>query len=124
MLDAERRSDPFWENFAGLKSPNYTQIPNDILDKLMPRLSPTEFKIIMCLARLTLGWHVECAEASLSELSALSGLSRRTIQRAIIELESLGLIAVSRERLDAKSCAINIYALIIAEPENVDKCRS
>ncbi len=42
-----------WDGSA----PNYTQIPNALLDSAMAEMSGAELKITLVVCRRTLGWH-------------------------------------------------------------------
>src|SRR5215813_9116496 len=76
--------------------PNCTQTPNAILDKLMPILSPAQFKLIMAICRKTYGWHKRSDDISLSQLEAMTGMSRQTIIDASTPLRGAGLIVIGR----------------------------
>lgn len=71
-----------------MNSGGYTKIPNEVLDN-MNELSPAEFKLAMLFFRLTVGWHEEKAETSISELSRLTGLSRRGVRLAMEGIKHL-----------------------------------
>lgn len=55
--------------------PNVTLIPNIILDEWMPQLSPSEFELIMVIARQTYGWHKETEWIAYSQFANKTGLS-------------------------------------------------
>ena len=83
--------------------PNSTQIPNFILDELLPVLKPTELTLLLIIIRQTLGW-VEDLETgrrkekdwmSSSQLVAKTGYRRKAISGAIQTLSDRGLIMVT-----------------------------
>lgn len=83
--------------------PNSTQIPNFILDELLPSLKPTELTLLLIIVRQTLGW-VEDIETgrrkekdwlSSSQLVAKTGFRRKAISGAIQVLSDRGLIMVT-----------------------------
>lgn len=72
----------------GIKSPAYTQYPNEIIDA-MPHLTGGELKVITAIVRSTLGFHRQQAKLSIGRLAALTGLSaqgvRDSLQKPIAE---------------------------------------
>lgn len=83
--------------------PNSTQIPNFILDELLPILKPTELTLLLIIIRQTLGW-IEDIETgrrkekdwlSSSQLVAKTGYRRKAISQAIQVLTDRGLIMVT-----------------------------
>ncbi len=74
--------------------PNYTQVPNFIIDNFMSILSNAEFKIIMLIVRYTCGFHRRQAAISFSHFSQKCGLSRECINKSIKKFEQLGWIKV------------------------------
>lgn len=67
----------------GVDKPNYTQIPNLILDDLIMHMSGAELKVTLTIARQTFGYHRERFPMTISELETLTGLSRPAIMEAI-----------------------------------------
>lgn len=62
------------ETPGGVAEPNYTQIPNIILDN-MHHMSDAELRVVLAIARKTKGWHKETDELSISQLMKATGLS-------------------------------------------------
>lgn len=56
--------------------PNYTQIPNAVLDA-MPQMKESELRVTLAVCRMTFGWHKEKDKLSISQIEELSGLSRQ-----------------------------------------------
>jgi biotin operon repressor len=83
--------------------PNSTQIPNFILDELLPVLKPTELTLLLIIIRQTLGWIEDVATGrrkekdwmSSSQLVAKTGYRRKAISGAIQALSDRGLIVVT-----------------------------
>lgn len=71
--------------------PNFTQIPNSVIS-VMPHLSETEFKVIMAICRKTFGYHKKKDRISLSQLETMTGMSRKSITKAIKSDKFRGLI--------------------------------
>lgn len=61
-----------------IPKPNYTQIPNVILDH-MADMTNAEFRVITAIARKTFGWQKTTDMISLSQLCELTGLSRQGV---------------------------------------------
>ncbi len=75
-----------------LKVQNHTQIANIIIDQYLPKLSLTELKVIMAIARKTIGWHKISDRISCSQLVKMTGLSKNGIKSGIKGLIELKLI--------------------------------
>lgn len=110
----------------GVDKPNYTQIPNLILDDLIIYMSGAELKVTLAIARQTFGYHRERHPLTITELEQLTGLSRPAVVEAIDTGERRNLI--KRERLDdgrwAYSLVINNDVLAVGKeslPEPVKK---
>jgi phage replication O-like protein O len=71
--------------------PNFTAIPNMVLEKLMPGLSKAALKVLLAVARKTYGFHKERDAISLTQLQTLTGLGRAGVVRGINELGSLSI---------------------------------
>lgn len=72
---------------------NAFQIPNDLVDQLLLKLSPNALKCYLVIVRKTIGWGKEFDAISASQFSALTGIRKTdTIWAAIRELKKLGLI--------------------------------
>lgn len=61
-----------------LPTPNYTQVPNVILDA-MTQLKPAELRVIMAICRNTFGYHHASRKLSISFLMTATGLSNRSV---------------------------------------------
>ena len=72
--------------------PTYTRIPNEIIEA-MPTLGNAELRVLLAIARKTIGWQKECDVISVSQIVAMTGLTSRNTQRAIVALLEKGLIA-------------------------------
>lgn len=63
-------------------APNFTQIPNVILDNL-DGLGEAQIRIILAVARKTFGWHKSQDRISLSQFQKMTGLSRLGARQGI-----------------------------------------
>lgn len=80
--------------------PNTTQVPNYIVDELLPHLKDAEFKVLIVIVRQTLGW-IEDAETgrrkdrdwiSTHQMAIRTGMGERSINRAVQSLVDQRLI--------------------------------
>lgn len=72
--------------------PNYTQVPNVVIDDLAAKLSDSAFKIYVVLIRKTKGWERKRDAIAISQFCELTGKSKPTVIKALDELINLGLI--------------------------------
>ena len=99
-------------------APNYTQIPNVILDYWIEHLNASEFKILIFLCRNTLGWHKHKTSISLNDIVKSLSLSKPTVIKALKELERLELVIINKRVLNDYN-SINEYEInIIDEPQH------
>jgi|GEM_PF-2586325 len=85
--------------------PNFTQIPNVLLDEVLPDLSKGELKVLLYIARKTYGFHKVKDKISLSQLEngvagydKGTGLNRETVIISVDRLEKINLIIVDRSK--------------------------
>jgi len=74
-----------------ISAPNYTQIPNVILDSLA-QFESADLVLILVVARATFGWHRESVRMTLSQLEILTGFSKSAICRSIRTLEKKDIL--------------------------------
>jgi len=72
--------------------PNTASIPNILFDYWMNRLTPAEFKVLMCIARKTYGWGKAHDLISIKQIENMTGLHRSGIIKNIEKLVELGLV--------------------------------
>lgn len=63
----------------GFSSPNHTQTPNDLFDRLMREMSEAELKVVLAAVRKTLGYHRDSDEISLTQFEEITGMSRKGV---------------------------------------------
>ena len=79
--------------------PNYTQIPNLLLDDDMPEMSHAELKVTLAILRKIVGFHKDGPEPmSLSQLQKMTGLSRKSVIAGIEEALTRGRICLSEKK--------------------------
>src|SRR6478672_13095680 len=54
--------------FAGFARPNYTQVPDELFDLLMPQLAECELRVLLYIVRRTFGFKRDADFISLSQL--------------------------------------------------------
>lgn len=88
--------------------PNYTQVPNVVIDELMSELSDSAFKMYVLLIRKTKGLDKTKVSISLSQFVKLSGKSRPTVVKALDELIGLGLISKNHQTAFGNEYELNL----------------
>jgi predicted transcriptional regulator len=113
--------------FAGFRNPTYTQVPDEIIDVLMPELSDSELRVLLYIVRRTFGFKKAADSISLSQmvngietrdgrvLDRGTGLSRSSVQRAVNGLRQKGVIVSERQQDDEHGNVANIYRLRMVE---------
>jgi len=119
--------------FRGFQRPNYTQVPDELFDELLPTLSGAELKVLLYIIRRTFGFKRERDAISLSQmLTGISrtdgsvldrgvGLSKPTLLAALRSLVTRNIIITERRRSEARGDEPTVYALKFASvdvPEN------
>jgi phage replication O-like protein O len=109
--------------FPGFQFPNTTQIPNEVFDTLMSKLSGGELKVLLYICRRTFGFRKDSDSISLSQISKGittkaghvldqgTGLSKRQVQRALRALEGRQVILVERKVDETGLHEVNTYRL-------------
>ena len=69
--------------------PNWTAVPNYVLDKLLPKLSKAALKVYLAVARKTYGFQKNRDAIPLTQLQEMTGLGRGGVVRGVKELGSL-----------------------------------
>lgn len=94
--------------FDGFSSPNYTQVPDEFFDALMPQLSDAELRVLLYIIRRTFGFKRDADAISLSQmvagittkdgrvLDSGTGLSKATVARGLVGLREKGVILAER----------------------------
>jgi len=67
-----------------IERPNYTQIPNVILDDYLPAMKMAELKVTLAISRQTFGWHRGTALLSVTRLESMTGLSRKGVMDGLL----------------------------------------
>lgn len=109
--------------FHGFESPRYTMVPDEIFDKLLAYLSPSELKVLLYLVRRTFGFKKDSDRISLSQMcngiktkhgktiDSGTGLSRPAVIKALKVLENNNIIITRRGKNYKGEKQTNVYSL-------------
>ena len=91
--------------------PNTAAIPNVLFDYWMNKLSPAEFKVLMCIARKTYGFHKGVDRISLAQIRKMTGLSVKGIIQNIETLIGHKLVNKLKSKTADGDDAANQYEI-------------
>jgi DNA-binding MarR family transcriptional regulator len=77
---------------SNIPPPNYTQVPNYILDNLDRFTNEAEMKVVLVVARKTFGWQKKRDTISLSQLEDATGMTRQSVADGLKRAISNGWI--------------------------------
>jgi hypothetical protein len=109
--------------FHGFGRPTYTQVPDEVFDELLSKLSGAELKVLLYIIRRTFGFKKESDSISLSQLvngirtrdgerlDSGTGLSKGAVAMAVKSLEAKGVLLAERDRTKEKGDVPTTYAL-------------
>lgn len=100
------------EPFGGLEWPRFTQIPNPLFDRFMKDLSPTAFKVLMCIAHHVMYHNRETGDAALSrkQIQEQTDLSYNTVKNGIDDCIEAGVVEMV-ESWSKKPALSGMYTL-------------
>jgi len=122
-------SDLSAQRFRGFRSPNYTQVPDELFDELLSVLSGAELKVLLYIIRRTFGFKRDADAISLSQmLNGITtrdgdrldrgvGLSKPTLLQALRSLETNNIIETQRQRSTERGDEPTIYQLRFASED-------
>lgn len=100
--------------------PNSFQLPNAFVDEAMKKLSPTANILYIVIVRKTRGWQKNVDAISLSQFEEITGLSRKTVVKAIAELVEFGFVKEYAQKTakSAKSYELNtsVFSTLVESP--------
>lgn len=94
--------------FEGFASSNYTQVPDELFDLLLPTLADNELRVLLYIIRRTFGFKRDSDTISLSQmvngittregqvLDTGTGLSKSSVARGLKSLRERGVIVATR----------------------------
>ncbi|MDP9471835.1 MAG: replication protein [Chloroflexota bacterium] len=109
--------------FDGFASPNFTQVPDELFDVLMPQLSDAELRVLLYIVRRTFGFKRDHDAISLSQmvsgittregqvLDRGTGLSKATVARGLAGLREKGVILAERRSSAQRGNEATTYRL-------------
>jgi phage replication O-like protein O len=74
-------------------APNYTQVPNILLDEHIQQMSDAELRVTLAIVRKTIGWQKRRDKISLTQLEELTGMSRQGVINGVEAGLSRGTIS-------------------------------
>lgn len=80
------------KNLSKVLIPNSTQVPNFLLDAILPVASPAQWKVITFVCRKTYGWQKSEDRISLTQFERGTGLSREWLNTNLQLLVKVGLL--------------------------------
>lgn len=119
--------------YSGFKSPNTTQVPDELFDVLLPELSDAELRVLLYIIRRTFGFKKEADNISLRQmvegittrdgrvLDRGVGVSKATVSRALQGLQVKGIIVAQRNRSAERGNEPTTYAVRFADREQLDQ---
>ena len=97
---------------SALLIPNTFQMPNVLVDEIMPTLSGSSLKVLLVIVRKTYGFQKRADKISFRTLRQITGLSRDSVNKGIKGLGAL-ITIIPGARGVPKLEGINAYALNI-----------
>lgn len=61
------------------KAPEWTQVPNQLFDSLIPTLKEGELRVLLVILRQTFGWHKDWDRIPISQLMSKTGMKRKAV---------------------------------------------
>ena len=122
-------NDDAIRKFPGFRKPNYTMVPDELFDELMPELTGAELKVLLYVIRRTFGFKKGSDRISKSQLesgiqrsdgSVLdngTGLSRRAIRLAIDGLVNKNVLLKCSHDSEEKGHETTEYALNVSNSD-------
>ena len=99
-----------------VEEPNYTQIPNVFFEHWMSVLTHVEFKVLMCISRKTFGWRKDIESISISQIIAMTKVSRQATCNAIRELQVHGLIIKEKHTSMEHGNEASTFKVLVRSP--------
>ncbi len=117
--------------FDGFSKPTYTQVPDEVLDVLMPNLSESELKVLLYVVRRTFGFGKDRDAISTTQmiegittkdgrvLDRGTGLSRSSVRRGVQGLLDKGILTISKVVSDEGDYETNVYGIRFKSDQGV-----
>jgi phage replication O-like protein O len=98
--------------------PNFTQIPNIILDQYITTLDSDTFKVLMIFCRKIYGYHKKDDRIAQSQIVQVSGLTLKMVRKGIRILIERKILAVVGRETRTKARRYKLILCDIREDEN------
>lgn len=110
------------EGVQFVEAPNYTPLPNPILDELLESTaSQAEFAVTMALCRETFRWKREESQLlSVESLQDITGLSRPSVAKGLAEAEARGWVG-HRRKGNANLYGLRVKKVSSSDPATEDQ---
>lgn len=95
--------------------PNFLQVPNAVIDELLPDLTGAELKCYLVVIRKTKGWNKESDNISISQFMKATGLSNSAVIKACESLVKYGLLVKENGSRNTGIYAVNSYSKTTCE---------
>ena len=102
--------------------PNFLQVPNAVIDDLLPDLTGAELKCYLVVIRKTKGWNKESDNISISQFMKATGLSNSAVIKACESLVQYGLLVKENGARNTGVYAVNSYSKITHEESSQVTC--
>jgi phage replication O-like protein O len=98
--------------------PNFTQIPNIILDQYVKDCKPSHFVVLLMICRKIYGWHKEQDRISSSQIQEATGYDKNTIRDALRYWIGVGVLTCEETQQNRKG---TLYRICINDVKNSPK---
>lgn len=88
--------------------PNTTQVPNILLDEVIPKLKPGAVRVLLAIVRFTYGYGKSSDRISLNQLQTITGLSRWGVVEAVNGLGDLVMVKQGTKGRGANEYTLNL----------------
>ena len=102
--------------------PNFLQVPNAVIDELLPDLTGAELKCYLVVIRKTKGWNKESDNISISQFMKATGLSNSAVIKACESLVKYGLLVKENGSRNTGVYAVNSYSKTTYEESSQVTC--
>ena len=102
--------------------PNFLQVPNAVIDELLPNLTGAELKCYLVVIRKTKGWNKESDNISISQFMKATGLSNSAVIKACESLVKYGLLVKENGSRNTGIYAVNSYSKTTYEKSSQVTC--
>ncbi|WP_315090962.1 replication protein [Aggregatibacter segnis] len=102
--------------------PNFLQVPNAVIDELLPDLTGAELKCYLVVIRKTKGWNKESDNISISQFMKATGLSNSAVIKACESLVKYGLLVKENGSRNTGVYTVNSYSKTTYEKSSQVTC--